>query len=664
MNTKLHRVSVPPPWRRWIFSALLVLALPVLFLLTHLRGEGLALQAGEPVWGRKPVLAYFFLTTSLANELKQEVPLPDKTFESVRALAQAEAGALHELEQSTWAIIQDETLTKTEKRARIAASGYNDAVRQTLNASIQTLQTVLDEPTYARLVAWIENRWEIERTLHGKVQALNGPTAARTYSIFATHYDSNGSYAVSLPDKCVKFTDAGNSICEGSGYETGNYSVQLSYDGNTTSVQTFDSGPWNVDDNFWARLEDPHPRRLFTDLPLGMPAAQAAYFDDYNDGLDQFDRIVTAPFAIDLGEDVGSDIGLEPGNNDWIDATFTWTDGWDNLNPAVVTLLSPTDLEPPYTGDMCVTAWHKIFPYLKEGGQAAYLTLNVDDPAQSTNSAEWQPDLPVAGEYQVLAFIPDHDPIDWLCPPATIHSDTTDAEYTIYHAAGETTVSENQGPIANQYLNLGTYDFDAGNDGKVTLSDLNDEENLSHTVAFSAMQFRQIVPPPAATPTVTPTQTPTPTPTPNPQAIVGHGIVNPGESVTIPVIARHIQNPGVGSAVVNVQYDPAVVEATGCTPDPNGVFDTESCQPDYDADDVFPDVVQFTLHSSGGVSGEFLLANLTFEAVGSPGSFTWLELFLMEFLYPGGAAIPAQPFDGMICLVPCENITFLAIISR
>lgn len=653
MNTKTHLYL----WGRWTALALLVL-----LLWTHSRGEGLALPASEPVWGRKPVLTYFVLTPSLADALQKEVPLTGAEFDSVRAIAQTEADALRTLEQATTAIVQDDTLTKTEKRAQIAASGYNDAVRETLDASIQSLQTTLDEKTYTRLVTWIESRWTQERAAHGLAQQVASPSTTRTYSIFATHYDSNGSYAVALPDKCVKFADAGNSICEGSGYETGNYTVELSYE-DTTTVQTFDSGPWNVDDNFWTTLADPHPRRLFTDLPLGMPAAQAAYFDDYNDGEDQFGRTVTAPFAIDLGEDVGSDIGLEPGNNDWIEVTFPWTEGWDSVNPAVVALLSPSDLEPPYTGDMCVSAWHRIFPDLEEGGQAAYLTLNVDTPAQSTNSAEWQPDLPVSGEYQVLAFVPDHDPIDWLCPPVTINGDTTDAEYTIYHANGDTTVSKNQGPMANQYLDLGTFEFDAGDGGKVTLSDLNDEENLSHTVAFSAMIFRQVVEIPPPTPTATPTSTPTPTPTPNPFAVAGLGKVNPGESLTIPVQANQIQSPGVGQVLLNVQFDPAVVDATACQPDPNGLFDTETCDPNFDDDGIFPDAVQMTLNSSGGVAGNLLLANLTFEAVGPPGSYTWLPLLLAEFLYPGGSPIPAQAFDGMICLAPCENFTYLAIVG-
>ena len=88
-----------------------------------------------------------------------------------------------------------------------------------------------------------------------------------------------------------------------------------------------ETGPWNVDDTYWATSGDPL-RRMFADLPLGMPQAQAAYFDGYNGGLDQYGRKVTGPFGIDLSRQVSKDIGLKPGNNDWVTVSFMWTENW------------------------------------------------------------------------------------------------------------------------------------------------------------------------------------------------------------------------------------------------------------------------------------------------------------------------------------------------
>jgi len=37
-----------------------------------------------------------------------------------------------------------------------------------------------------------------------------------------------------------------------------------------------------IDDNYWAGPKSPRPRRMFTDLPVGMPEAQAAFQNGYN----------------------------------------------------------------------------------------------------------------------------------------------------------------------------------------------------------------------------------------------------------------------------------------------------------------------------------------------------------------------------------------------
>jgi LysM repeat protein len=191
---------------------------------------------------------------------------------------------------------------------------------------LKELKSTLGSPAYARLTHWVESQWRIERKLHGSAHA---PSSLRTYRIFATRYDSNGAYTVALPDKCLKFANGGSHICDGDGYVVGaGYTVFISYESSTAAV-VGESGPWNVDDNFWATTSDPTPRRMFADLALGMPEAQAAYFNGYNGGVDQFGREVTAPFGIDLARQVSIDIGLEPGKNDWIDVSFMWTEGWD-----------------------------------------------------------------------------------------------------------------------------------------------------------------------------------------------------------------------------------------------------------------------------------------------------------------------------------------------
>ena len=59
---------------------------------------------------------------------------------------------------------------------------------------------------------------------------------------------------------CLKFSNAGNRLCEDDGYQINQgYFVYLSYEGET-AAEVWESGPWNVDDNYWATRRDPQPR--------------------------------------------------------------------------------------------------------------------------------------------------------------------------------------------------------------------------------------------------------------------------------------------------------------------------------------------------------------------------------------------------------------------
>ena len=177
----------------------------------------------------------------------------------------------------------------------------------------------------------------------------------------------------------------------------------------------------------------------------------------------------------------------------------TWQDMWNDAHTgsgSKVFVVDEPDITPAYKG-MCGSAWYRFTNNL---GHYAYLTLNTDKTAYSTNAATWTPNLPQTGVYKVEAYIAHHGPINWQCPSRHISWDTSDARYTIYHAGGKTSVSKNQGPVDNQWLDLGTFTFNAGRSGKVILTDLNGEAHLSHTVSFSAMRFTLVNsnPPPSS----------------------------------------------------------------------------------------------------------------------------------------------------------------------
>ncbi|MBI4213184.1 MAG: hypothetical protein HY534_02655 [Chloroflexi bacterium] len=98
------------------------------------------------------------------------------------------------------------------------------------------------------------------------------------------------------------------------------YVVRLEYRGRTVEAPVWDVGPWNIRDDYWNER-----RESFGDLPRWTPAAEAAFFRDYNGGRDEFGRYVTIPTSIDLADGTFWD-DLQMTSNDWIRVTFLWLD--------------------------------------------------------------------------------------------------------------------------------------------------------------------------------------------------------------------------------------------------------------------------------------------------------------------------------------------------
>jgi len=308
---------------------------------------------GTSIWGTKPLLEYYVLNPTLAHELRDEVGLTEAQFQSIYQIAQQEGQQLRTLEHESQRIVGDTKLSLSEKRLLISEMAFNRRLAGILRENQNSLQRVLDADTYERFVHFIVDRWHIKSQPRRAVEisapvkiANNGPVLAsfpRSFEVYATRYDAGDRYIIALPDKCLKFANGGALQCN-SGYQYGqNYSVAISYKGKTVYATVGESGPWNIDDNYWSTVYDPQPRRLFGDLPLGVPEAQAAYFNGYNGGVDQFGRVVTSPVAIDISYAVAADLGLPSGNNK-VTVSFLWTEGWDEDQAGNNSTPGPTPL--------------------------------------------------------------------------------------------------------------------------------------------------------------------------------------------------------------------------------------------------------------------------------------------------------------------------------
>ncbi len=100
------------------------------------------------------------------------------------------------------------------------------------------------------------------------------------------------------------------------------YSVKVcAPTGRCAFAPVWDVGPWNTRDDYW---NPPSRRQEWRDLPQGRPQAQAAHDNGYNGGRDQYDRRVSNPAGIDLGDGLFWDaLGLR--DNAWVTVDYLWT---------------------------------------------------------------------------------------------------------------------------------------------------------------------------------------------------------------------------------------------------------------------------------------------------------------------------------------------------
>ena len=214
------------------------------------RSSGLAQpdQAGLPVWGRKPVLEYFFFTASLADLLKEEVGLSEEQFLAAQRIAMQEGEEIHRLEQESREFLSNSKVSDKAKKDWLVETGYNQKVLDIVRTSQVELEIAVGSEMYPLLVNWIEQRWLTEKALHTSASTTTEP---RTYSIYATRYDTS-AYTVALPDKCVKFSNIGwDEGCSGYGYDPGgDYRVRVAYQGASATVKVLEAGPWNLDDTY------------------------------------------------------------------------------------------------------------------------------------------------------------------------------------------------------------------------------------------------------------------------------------------------------------------------------------------------------------------------------------------------------------------------------
>lgn len=123
--------------------------------------------------------------------------------------------------------------------------------------------------------------------------------------------------------------------------------------------------------------------------------------------------------------------------------------------------------------------WHES----KVGFQDhSFWTWTVDENQGQDCVAEWVPDLPESGLYEVMAFIP------------RLNASSRLAHYMITHRRGETMVLVDQSTFFDEWVSLGQFAFSTMQPASVRLSDMTGEPYLRdrrkrRSVAFDAVRF-------------------------------------------------------------------------------------------------------------------------------------------------------------------------------
>lgn len=288
-------------------------------------------QAAMPLqeaWTQKPVFSVLLGSQKAQAQLATQAAWPHAVQESIRTVVEEEQQMLQSLRLESDLIVQDPTLAPADVAQALDALQYNTRVEALAQASLQAFRQVIPGAEWAWFEGWAARAWEEAAarrpTVHEETRA--GVTTL-TYNVYATQYDAYTTNEVAVPDKYVKFASQGTQYS--SAYpNTLDYRVTLVRGSYSYTVRVYEVGPWNIDDNYWNAANDPvRPRRLFKDLPQGMPEAQAAYYDNYNGGKDQSGRTVGNPAGVDLAVEVAPKLGLAYLENDWVDVTYLWESG-------------------------------------------------------------------------------------------------------------------------------------------------------------------------------------------------------------------------------------------------------------------------------------------------------------------------------------------------
>lgn len=250
----------------------------------------------------KPVISYLLSDPQNVAEFKQRFALSGKELSVVLDAIQEENEILsREYAESQLVVESGENLPAAGVQEGIAASDYDERVRQAVARTKATIETML--PAYLRpqLQVWVDAKWqqEVQEYNAESTSTFQAASAGKHFRVFATQYRGYTRYEAALPHRKLKFR--------------GGYRIRIRRGEHRIRVPIKEVGPWNIHDNYWDWRRD-----MWKNLPRGLPEAQAAYYNNYNRGRDEFGRKVLNPAGVDLTPRAAHKLGLKKYQNAWV----------------------------------------------------------------------------------------------------------------------------------------------------------------------------------------------------------------------------------------------------------------------------------------------------------------------------------------------------------
>ncbi len=262
----------------------------------------------------KPVLSFLLSDPRNAEEFQKEFGIGGKEMEAVLAATREENGKLaEEYAQSERIVEANRQMSRERIGSKISASDYQEQVEAAVSETKTTVEEMAVPPgEESRLKQWADARFAQERQEFSEESSADYETRSAgtrklACKVFATQYRGYTRYEVALPHRALKFD--------------GGFRVRLIRGGFRARAPVKEVGPWNTYDNYWRSGKS---RTMWKNLPRCKPEAQAAYFNNYHRGRDEFGRKVLNPAGVDLTPAVARRLGLKLYQNAWIYVRFPW----------------------------------------------------------------------------------------------------------------------------------------------------------------------------------------------------------------------------------------------------------------------------------------------------------------------------------------------------